>query len=355
MRSDLAPWRLGPQLLAADPPGRPRPDTPAGPSGRPRPDTPAGVVRHFGAVQSQEHLWAPWAVGRRCGATFTEVLDGLWPAGVVRTHVLRTTWHYVHTADLPYAIAATSDRVMRQVLATMRRAGLDEARLLAASEVVTQAVRERPGCTRDHIAERLREAGYEEKSSRLAHVVMTAELRGEIGGERRPGQHEYYPLELAPLPSFDDSLAWLARTYARGHGPFTAHDLAWWSSLTVCQARTAIELADLRPATVAGQDLWSLGEPVLVDVPPVLLLPNFDEVISHVRDATVRADVGPGYDEAMFATGLLFLDGRLCGHWRRTVTGDQVAVETTANRDLTTSERRHLTAEIDRFRAFVTG
>ena len=216
-------------------------------------------------------------------------------------------------------------------------------------------MRENPGCTRDLIAEHLREAGHEEKSDRLAHVVMAAELRGEIGGERRPGQHEYHPLDLAPGPSSADALAWLARTYARGHGPFTAHDLAWWSSLTVRQARSAIELADLRPVTLAGQDLWSLDEPVAVEVPPVLLLANFDEVISHVRDAAVRADVGAGYDDAMFATGLLFLDGRLAGHWRRTVKGAQVEVETTTTRPLTSSQRRHLATEIDRYRAFVTG
>lgn len=337
MRSDLAPWRLGPQLLVGS-----------------TKTSPAGAVRHFGAVQSQEHLWAPWAIGRRCGSTFSEVLDGLWPAGVVRTHALRTTWHYVHAHDLPFVIAATSDRVMAQLVAHMRRAGLEESRLVAASEVVTQVVRENPGCTRDVIAENLREAGHDEKSDRLAHVVMAAELRGEIGGERRPGQHEYHPLDLGAPPSSDEALAWLARSYARGHGPFTAHDLAWWSSLTVRQARAAIELADLRPVTLADQDLWSLGEPVAVEVPPALLLPNFDEVISHVRDAAVRADVGEGYDAAMFATGLLFLDGRLAGHWRRTVTGDQVEVETTARRALTAAQRRHLTLEIDRYRAFVT-
>ena len=86
----------------------------------------------------------------------------------------------------------------------------------------------------------------------------------------------------------------------------------------------------------------------------MLLLPNFDEVVSHVRDAAVRADVGEGYDAAMFATGLLFVDGRLAGHWRRTVKGDQVEVETTTSRPLTASQRRHLTVEIDRYRAFVS-
>ncbi len=337
MRSDLAAWRLGPQLLASNPA-----------------TSPEAVVRHFGAVQAQEHLWAPWAVGRRCGATFTVVLDGLWPAGVIRTHVLRTTWHYVHADDLPAAIAATADRVMGQLVGHARRADLAEPQLVATSEVVTQIVRETPGCTRDHIAEQLREAGVEQSSNRLGYVVMAAELRGEIGGERRPGQHEYHPLDLAPPPSTDDALAWLARTYARGHGPVTAHDLAWWSSLTVRQARTAIELAGLEPVTVAGQELWSLGEPTEVEVPPVLLLANFDEVISHVRDAAVRADVGEIYDEAMFAPGLLFVDGRLAGHWRRTVAGGQVEVETTTRHPLSAAQQRHLDAEIDRFRAFLT-
>ncbi|GAA1725822.1 DNA glycosylase AlkZ-like family protein [Aeromicrobium alkaliterrae] len=335
MRSDLAPWRLGPQLLAGT-----------------TLDSPEEVVRHFGAVQSQEHLWAPWAVGMRCGATFEQVLDGLWPRDVVRTHALRTTWHYVHAADLPHVIAATADRVMGQLVSHMRRAGLEEAQLMAASEVVTQVVRENPGCTRTLIAERLRDAGHEEKGDRLAHVVMAAELRGDIGGERRPGQHEYHALDLGPLPSHDDALAWIARTYARGHGPVTAHDLAWWSSLTVRQARHAIELAGLQPVTLAGQELWSLGEPQRVEVPPVLLLANFDEVISHVRDGDVKADAGPGYDTAMFATGLLFLGGRLQGHWKRTVGKDQVDVEVSPDRPLTAAERTLLDEQIERFRAF---
>jgi len=332
---------MGPQLLADDPV-------------RSAPRTPAAVVRHFGAVQAQEHLWAPWAVGLRCGATFAQVLDGLWGQGVVRTHALRTTWHYVHADDLPLVIAATADRVMGQLVSHVRRAGMDEARLLAASEVVTQVVRENPGCTRDLIAGRLADAGYEEKGDRLAHVVMVAELRGDIGGERRPGQHEYHPLELAPLPEQDEALAWLARTYAQGHGPFTPHDLAWWSSLTVRQARAAIDLAGLEPVTLAGQELWSLGTPLAVEVPPVLLLANFDEVISHVRDAAVKADVGPGYDTAMFATGLLFLRGRLQGHWQRRTRGRDVTVEVAADRRLTPAEQRHLEARVDQYRAFAT-
>ncbi len=57
-------------------------------------------------------------------------------------------------------------------------------------------------------------------------------------------------------------------------------------------------LADLRPVTLHGRELWALEEPDSVDVPPVLLLANFDEVISHVRDADLRAEIQHAIDDA---------------------------------------------------------
>lgn len=314
MRSDLAALRLGPLLLD-------------GSTDR----TPSEVVRHLGAVQSQEHLMAPWAVGLRSGTTFDEVLADLEANDVVRTHVLRTTWHYVHLDDLAVVVAATADRVVGQVVPHVRRQGLDEAHLLAGADVVTEAVRAAPGCTRADIAARLAEAGHEITGDVLAHVVMTAELRGDVAGHRGTGgQHRYVPIQLPAVTlDVDDARAWVARTYARGHGPITPHDLAWWSSLTVRQSRSAIERAGLVPVRDV---LWAVDNPEPVEPPTALLLPQFDELISYVRDSAVRADVGPLYDDVMFATGLVVVRGRLVGHWSRDLTADRVHVRVILDR-----------------------
>jgi hypothetical protein len=302
----LAPARLRAQRLV----GEPLPD-------------PVAVVRHLGAVQAQEHTTVPWSVGRRCAAASIEqVLGPLDDGGVVRTHALRTTWHLLHVDDLPWVVAATGDRVMAQVVPHVRRQGLDEATLLAAFEVAAQAVREAPGCTREDVARRLDDAGLALKGDLLAHAVMAAELRAEVAGRRDPGgPHRYRPLPAAAVvPGVDDARARLAATYVRGHGPATAADLAWWSSLTLAQARRALADSGLEEVERHGRTLWSdpAAEPDPdVVVPPVLLLAEFDELVSHVRDAEVRAEAGAAYDVAMTSQGLVVLDGRVAGGWRR--------------------------------------
>ncbi|RYJ01218.1 MAG: hypothetical protein EON52_21930, partial [Actinomycetales bacterium] len=314
------------------------------------------VVGHLGAVQCQEHVSALWSVGRRSRATVAEVVAALAAPDLVRTHVLRTTWHHVLAEDLPHLVAATGSRVERLVVTHTARQGLEESRLRAAADVVAQAVEESPGCTRAHLAERLAGAGHAPfLGDLLAHVVMMAELDGRIGGSRVPGgQHLYRPLRLEPSSlTLDEALARVARTYARGHGPHTAQDLAWWTSLTLTQARRAIALAELRPVVLHGREMWALEEPEPVDVPSVLLLANFDEVISHVRDADLRAEVGPSYDDALRGFGLLFLDGRLAGRWTRTVSADTVEVCVTPAARLTRAQSAALDVEVREFAHFL--
>lgn len=320
---------------------------------------PVAVVRHLGAVQSQEHTTVPWSIGRRCGATLTEVLDALDVGQVVRTHALRTTWHHVHLDDLPLVVAATGDRVMAQVVPHVRRQGVDEKTLVASSEVVVAAVRETPGCTRDVIATRLADAGLPARGDVLAHVVMTAELRGEIAGRRDPGsQHRYHPIVLSPSSlDVQAARAWLAATYVRGHGPADATDLAWWSSLTLTQARRALVDAGLHEVEVAGRTLWSdvdldALESEDVDVPPVLLLANFDELISHARDAELRAEVGPHYDDVLGGVGILVVDGRLAGTWNRSARAGLLDVAVRTHAPLSTRHRSALQREAQSLATF---
>ena len=317
------------------------------------------MVRHLGAVQSQEHTAVPWSIGRRCGTTSqAEVLEGLESGRVVRTHALRTTWHHVHLDDLPTVVAATGDRVMGQLVPHVRRQGLDEATLVRASELVTQAVRERPGCTRDDLAALLAEAGHPSTGDLLAHVVMAAELRGEVAGRRDPGgPHRYRPLPDLDLPDTDAARARLAATYVRGHGPASAADLAWWSSLTLAQARRALAAAGLHEVEVDGERLWSVLDAAALErervvPPPALLLSQFDELVSHVRDARVRAEVGRLYGAVMSGYGLVVLDGRLAGHWSREVRDATLQVTVTTGVRTTSTQQRELDLEAQQMARF---
>src|SRR5207237_7065713 len=74
--------------------------------------TPTDAVHHLLAVQSQDYSNAKWAVAQRVVAATDTDLDRAFDAGdLVRTHVLRPTWHFVAPGDLRWLLGLTAPRV----------------------------------------------------------------------------------------------------------------------------------------------------------------------------------------------------------------------------------------------------
>ncbi|QAY70790.1 winged helix DNA-binding domain-containing protein [Xylanimonas protaetiae] len=343
MKSSLVAYRLRAQRLAGDP----------------LPDG-AAAVGHLGAVQSQLHDMALWALSGRTGRTRAELAAEFDAGAFVRTHVLRPTWHHVLATDLPDLLALTAERVRRTMDTGANPSGLTPAERHAAADVAVAAVRAEGPVTRAEVTARLVEAGLAGPggawtSVPLAFVLLEAELRGAVGsGPMRGKQHTYRPLDLPPSSRTpDERLARLATTYVRGHGPARPEDLAWWASLPITVARRAFAQAGLRPVTLAGVDLFTLddGEPAADDVPAAMLLANYDELISYRRDP---GDWGAqGTDAVLRAQGLVLLDGALAGSWTRAETAKGVTVAVTAPGRPTRRVRAALEAEAERYGRFV--
>jgi len=75
-----------------------------------RPDftTPVEVVQWLGAVQAQDYAAAKWAVGLRMKDGSDAALDrALADGAIIRTHLLRPTWHFVSPADVRWMLELT--------------------------------------------------------------------------------------------------------------------------------------------------------------------------------------------------------------------------------------------------------
>src|SRR5688572_26664737 len=71
--------------------------------------TPAEVVRWLGAVQAQDYGAAKWGLGLRAAAISDEDVDqALANGSIIRTHVMRPTWHFVVPADLRWLLELTA-------------------------------------------------------------------------------------------------------------------------------------------------------------------------------------------------------------------------------------------------------
>ncbi|HET9157917.1 MAG TPA: crosslink repair DNA glycosylase YcaQ family protein, partial [Myxococcaceae bacterium] len=83
----------------------------------PRFERPEQVVDWLVAVQSQDYAGAKWAVGQRTADATEAELDRLFDEGaILRTHVMRPTWHFVRPADIRWLLTLTAPRV-RAILA----------------------------------------------------------------------------------------------------------------------------------------------------------------------------------------------------------------------------------------------
>jgi hypothetical protein len=320
-------------------------------------DTPADTVRWLGAVQSQDYPGAKWALALRTRDVDDTVLDRAFDAGAfLRTHVMRPTWHFVAPEDLRWLLALTGPRVHAANAGVYRMCELDAKLLRRAHARFTKALQGGRSLTRQELAAVLEAGGIEASGVRLAYIVMHAELDGLLcSGPMRGKQHTYMLLEErvppAPVLARDEALARLAQRYFTSHGPATAHDFAWWSGLTVADAREGAALAGsvLEQVVLDGKTYWTAASPASGDgeESTVHLLPNYDEHVvayrnhGHTLDPAAAGARRARTDEPL-GVHLVARDGLVVGGWRRTIEKGSVVVSATLLTTLRRAERAAL-------------
>ena len=289
---------------------------------------PGDVVRRLVAMQAQEHTYARWSVAQRCGATAATVDSAFDDGQLLRTHVLRPTWHYVAPEDLRWLLTLSGPLVDRRNARRYAELDLDARTRARGTDVIAAAVADGPK-TRRELASELEGRRLHPEGQRLPHFLMHAELHLAVcSGPMRGKQHTYAAFDDrvpgVAGPNGDEALAELARRYIATRGPVTVRDFAWWAGLSVPAARAAVMsiAGELERADVDGRTCWFAA-----DAPPLRprrrradLVQLYDEVIisyTESRDLLATEEVSfpvPGHVDGF--SHVVLLDGRLLGHWR---------------------------------------
>ena len=328
--------------------------------------TPGDAVRDLVAVQAQEFAYALWGVsqhvvGRPDRAAMLQAFDN---GELLRTHVLRPTWHFVAPGDLRWLLRLTAPRLRRQMAYQDRRVGLDDAELRRSNAVLAGAVEGGRHRTRQELTEALEAAGIPAGGGRLVFILIHAEYDEVlVSGAMRGKQHTYAAFDerVPPGPDYDEdgALAELVRRFVATRAPVTAKDLATWASLTLGQARrgfAAIE-SDCFIEELDGLTMWSPAAPILGTVAPqreptiVDMLQGYDELImsySESRLMLAPSGVLPVGDSP-FHLHVLLIDGALAGHWRHQLTGSGAVIEIQLRRPLSAAERTALERAVSRY------
>lgn len=330
-------------------------------------DKPVDVVQWLGAVQAQDFAAARWAVGLRMSdVTENDIEQAFTDGAILRTHVMRPTWHFVSPTDIRWLLALTAPRVCVLMAYYDRQLELDSAIFLQSNMALTKALQGGKQLTRTELASTLQQIGIATEGQRLTQIMMHAELDGIVcSGARRGKQFTYALLDervpQAKVLDHDEALAELVKRYFTSHGPATMQDFIWWSGLTSTEAKVGLEMnaSQLLYESVNGQAYWfSELTPLAQDISPTAyLLPNFDEYTVGYKDRSAVLDMSHMNKLTTRNSDILghviVLDGRVIGTWKRTLTKDTVFVVLNPFAALNETEMHAVTTAAERYGAFL--
>ena len=343
--ADIARWRLRSQRLI-----------------RPHAAGAKDVVGHLLAVQAENPSQSAWAVAGRTETPDPADLGGLLDSGaVLRTHVLRPTWHYVAAEDIVWLIEVTAPRVFKvteQQLTEFDGDALDRATAAVLDSLATEG-----DLTRPQMSEALAARGVTATGHLLMILLAHLELQTLIcSGRPADGQHTYARMsDRVPQPrrmEREDALAELARRYFTGHGPATEKDLAYWATLTVTDVRTGLAAVadELERFAHDGRTYWHApGDPPAAGQEPRgHLLQVLDEMYRGYQDSRYVLDTAGLVPRAREpAVGMALVDGQLLAWMKRTLAKDRVDFALTPLRDLAPDEVDALQEAAERYGAFL--
>ena len=309
--------------------------------------------------------FAKWGlVLRLAGDTTDADVDEDFDSGrILRTHVLRPTWHFCSPADIGWMLQLTGPRVHRHLANYTRRRGLESRTLTRVTTLFERALGDGQPLTRAELGGVLKEAGITLDSLQLALAAVYAELEGVICSGPRRGRKFTYALlsERASGTrrlSREESLAELTHRYLASHGPATVRDFVWWSSLTAADARRGLDMIGARQHAHDGLTYWRVpgARAMASPRPTVRLLPIYDEYLVSYRDRVAvphsSSTVGSGTATVTFRHALV-ISGQVAGTWNTGAHPAGVAVKVTPSRRLTRTEQRGVEAAADRYGRFL--
>jgi hypothetical protein len=285
----------------------------------------------MGAVQAQDYAGAKWALSQRAGNASDATIEKELEAGrILRTHVLRPTWHFVSPGDIRWMLALTAPRVAARMASYNKQLELTPAVFRSSNHAIAAALEGRNYLTRGELGTVLQGQRIGRISTqRLAHIVMQAELDAVVCSGPRRGKQVTYALLDERVPAAeplqrDEALGRLALRYFATRSPATTHDFAWWSGLTVKDARRGAQICSpgLAQITVGDKQYWyaARSAPAPSELRTAQLLPNYDEYFIGFKD---RSAIGARIRSLELVTGgtaliahIVCLDGQIAGGWR---------------------------------------
>lgn len=337
-------------------------------------DTPQDVVSWMVAMQAQEYAMAKWAIALRLkGVTDQDVEKAFDDGLILRTHVMRPTWHFVTPADIRWLIGLTAPRIEASMAFYNRELGLDRRLFNKCNNQIISALEGGNQLTREALTVELAHVGIALDGRRMAHIMMQAELDCIVCSGGRQGNQFTYALFDERVPATgpmqrEEALAMLAQRYFSSRGPATIKDFSVWSGLTLTDAKkgaAAINSAAFLKQRFADKEyLLPLQKPAVffnraaTPLSKSFLMPDYDEYgMGYIdRSAILNPTTSSGniHRNNPVFNRMIIVDGLIEGTWKRTIKGKSLHVETFPFTALNKKKSATVAKAVSRFTKFLS-
>jgi len=325
------------------------------------------VVRWLVALQAQEYRHAKWAIGLRLHNTTDDVVEKAFNDGaILRTHVMRPTWHFVSPEDIRWLLALTAPRVHAANQPYYKKFGLTPALHRRCHDIIARSLEGGRYLIRNDLQEILKQKKIIADGPRLAYIMMHAELEGLICSGPRIGKQFSYALleERAPktkLLTRDEALGMFLLRYFNSRGPATLHDFTYWSGLTLKDAREGLESirSKVNRDVFNGKEFFSgnVNMPDALDGRDTFLMPDYDEYGMSYKDrSTLAPDVKKKQSKMQSPSVFnhyVVVEGAIQGTWRDEIIKDTIKVECVFANPVSTGMKRKIDQALIRYSKFL--
>jgi hypothetical protein len=303
--------------------------------------SPNKIVRWMGAIQAQDYSMAKWAIGVRLkNPTESEVESCIDKGEIIRTHLLRPTWHFVSPEDIYWMLQLSASKIKSSAKSRHKQLELTGSIIKKAELILEKSLLKEKSLSREEISKEFHKSKIRTDENRLSHIMLSAELDGIVCSGSLKKNKLTYSLLSERVPhkielSREESITELTRRYFLSRFPATLNDFVWWSNLSVTEARAGMESVktDFIIETIDSVKYWipeSYTNKILKK-PSVHLLPAFDEFLISYKDRrsslTLINNIKTISDNGIFHPPIVE-NGQVTGLWKRTILKNKVIIET---------------------------
>lgn len=321
-------------------------------------EKPAEVVAHFGAMQAQDYSMALWAIGLRMKSPNRSTIEKLINSGkIIRTHILRPTWHLVHQKDIRWMMELSAPQVKKATQYVDKKEGLTDELFLKAWKIIEQQFRDVDNLSKEDIMSCLSKKKIIVGNLLATQIIIRAELEMLLCNGEKKGTYALFDkrVPVTSKISKPEAITKLAQLYFKSRGPATLKDFSWWSGLSMGDAKTGIAELDKQLACFTFNDLNYYHFETEDNIPQkttFALLPCYDEYTvgySEGREIVLPTDL----DNSKIGNGIfkpIILSGNeIAGTWRKSKKSPFVELETFTGKEIKTVNIKKQIEKINSF------